>query len=89
MYADFEYILQPVDTCGQNLKVSYSNKTMIQEGFSFAYLIKSPFNDTLTKFVTYRGRDTAGAFISQNEGNFRNIYLKYLRDADPIHTLTP
>ncbi|KAJ8940769.1 hypothetical protein NQ318_000862, partial [Aromia moschata] len=53
------YILEP------NPHYSYTNRTFRHEPYSFAYLIKYSFNDSLSKFELYRGANAANGICKQ------------------------
>lgn len=48
------------------------------EPYSFAYYIKCTFDDSLSKYVTYRGRDCSEKFIEILVEDARNIYKNNL-----------
>lgn len=88
VYADFESILKPINTCEPNPERSYINKTFIHEPYSFAYFIKCSFDNSLCKFELYRGSDAAKVFVSRIESDLREIYNKYMKDIIPMVPLT-
>lgn len=54
IYADFESILQTVDTCAPNSSRSFTSISHVHKPFSFAYYIKCSFDDANSKLVHYR-----------------------------------
>uniref|UniRef100_A0A8D8QU03 DNA-directed DNA polymerase n=1 Tax=Cacopsylla melanoneura TaxID=428564 RepID=A0A8D8QU03_9HEMI len=55
IYADFECLLEKVDTCDLDPSSSYTNQIQVHTPFSFAYYIVGPDKDSC-KFVTYMGK---------------------------------
>lgn len=88
VYADFESVLKPIQTCEPNPKFSYTNKTFSHEPYSFAYFIKCSFDESISKFHLYRGPDAASTFVANLEADLREIYNKYLKNIVPIIPLT-
>ncbi|XP_030764719.1 uncharacterized protein LOC115888968 isoform X2 [Sitophilus oryzae] len=80
VYADFESILKPIATVAPSSTKSYTLKSVKHEPYSFAYLIKCSFDDSFSKFETYRGKDAAKEFVSHIENDLRSIYNIYLKD---------
>lgn len=89
VYADFESILKPLETVEPNPQDSYTIKSLKHEPYSFAYLIKCSFDDTISKFKLYRGSDAAQVFVSRIETDLRHLYNTYLRNIKPMDPLTP
>ncbi|KAJ8967216.1 hypothetical protein NQ317_001325 [Molorchus minor] len=89
VYADFESVLKPIQTCDGNPNASYTNKTFLHEPYSFAYLVKCSFNESITKFRLYRGVDAAKTFVTSIESDVKDIYNRYLKDIVPMAKLTP
>lgn len=88
VYADFESTLKPMDTCEPNPEKSYTCKTFSHEPYSFAYLIKCSFDDSLSKLVFYRGDNVAKEFVQRLEGDLREIYNNYLKNIVPMAPLS-
>lgn len=88
VYADFESILKPFDTCEPNPAKSFTNKTFSHEPFSFAYLIKCSFDDSLSKFVLYRGQNAGKEFIRRLESDLKQIYNEHLKEIVPMMPLS-
>ncbi|XP_074026183.1 uncharacterized protein [Leptinotarsa decemlineata] len=88
VYADFESILKPVHTNEPNPAHSFTNKTYLHEPYAFSYIIKCSFDDSISKFVLYRGADAAKVFVSNLEADVTNIYHKYLKNVVPMSPLT-
>lgn len=72
IYADFESILSPLQTVAENKNTFYSHKHI---PCSFAYYIHCNYDDSLSKFVLYRGEDCVEKFVD-------NIYSDARRIAD-------
>uniref|UniRef100_V5GJ86 DNA-directed DNA polymerase n=1 Tax=Anoplophora glabripennis TaxID=217634 RepID=V5GJ86_ANOGL len=88
VYADIESILKPIDTCESNPGKSYTCKTFIHEPFSFAYLIKYSFDDSLSKFVFYRGNNASKIFVERLESDLTEIYNNFLKNIVPMTPLS-
>lgn len=89
VYADFESILKPVDTCDPNPINSYTNTLQIHEPHSFAYYIKCLHNDALSKLVLYRGEDSAKKFVENLTADIKQIYHNHLKPIIPMKPLSP
>lgn len=85
IYADFESILEPVHQSTD----SATTMTHVHKPHSFAYYIKCDFDDSHSKFVTYRGIDCSKKFIEYIEADVRRIYHDYLETPVPMQPLTP
>ncbi|KAJ8949419.1 hypothetical protein NQ318_007519 [Aromia moschata] len=88
VYADFESVLKPIDTCEPNPQYSYTNRTFRHEPYSFAYIIKCSYNDSLSKFELYRGANAASVFVNKIENDLTRIYENYLKPIIPMEHLT-
>jgi hypothetical protein len=88
VYADFESVLKPVENNEPNPENSYTLKSLKHEPYSFAYLIKCSFNDSISKFELYRGNDAARVFVDRIETDLRHLYNTYLRDIKPMVPLS-
>ena len=88
VYADFESVLKPVETVEPNPQNSYTLNSLKHEPYSFAYLIKCSFNDSISKFELYRGNDAAKVFVDRIETDLRHLYNTYLKDIVPMDKLT-
>ncbi|XP_074034146.1 uncharacterized protein [Leptinotarsa decemlineata] len=88
VYADFESILKPVHTNEPNPAHSFTNETYFHEPYAFSYILKCSFDDSISKFVLYRGADAAKVFVSNLEADVTNIYHKYLKNVVPMSPLT-
>ena len=88
VYADFESVLKPVETVAPNPQNSYTVKSLKHEPYSFSYLIKCSFDDSISKFELYRGNDAAQVFVNRIETDLRHLYNTYLRDIKPMNRLT-
>lgn len=84
VYADFETVLKSIDTCDPDPSRSFTNKTYVHEPYSFAYLIKCSFDDSKSKFVSYRGKDAAKEFVCRLETDLKDIYDRHLAKSIPM-----
>lgn len=86
VYADFESLLQTIGTADkiQNFDESFSFKTHKHVPYSFAYYIKCSFDDSLSKFVPYRGPDAAKVFIESLEKDIQDLYNKHIKIIHPL-----
>lgn len=76
IYCDFEAILVPINTCIPNIQFPFSQNITKHEPHSFAYYIKCAYDDTLSKFVLYRGEDCGKQFIENLKLDLEIIYTK-------------
>ncbi|CAH1101722.1 unnamed protein product [Psylliodes chrysocephalus] len=88
IYADFESILKPIDTCEPDPEKKFTIPTYQHEPYSFAYLIKCSFDNSLTKFVTFTGDNAGSDFVKRLEDDVLTIYNTYLKDVVPMHQLS-
>ncbi|KAK4871823.1 hypothetical protein RN001_015947 [Aquatica leii] len=88
VYADFECILQPISFNEPNPQESFTVKTFKHNPYSFAYFIKCSFDDSLSKFYTYRGPDCAQIFIETLTYDCEKIYSEYFVTPKPMNDLT-
>nr|XP_008196089.1 PREDICTED: uncharacterized protein LOC103313764 [Tribolium castaneum]XP_015837943.1 PREDICTED: uncharacterized protein LOC103313764 [Tribolium castaneum]XP_015837944.1 PREDICTED: uncharacterized protein LOC103313764 [Tribolium castaneum] len=65
IYADFECLTVPLDTCYPNTKNSFTNPYQKHVAYSIAYFIKCSFDSKLDSFKTYRGEKPQEWFISE------------------------
>ena len=74
IYADFESILKPLDTCEPNPNKSYTHKYNKHEPVSFVYYIKS-FNENVYK-------STLRSYIKENEEDpdVIDVFINWLED---------
>lgn len=86
VFSDFEAILKPIGILEniKNLFQTFSIKTHQHIPYSFGYYIKCSFDNSISKYVTYRGPDAAKIFIEQLENDIKNIYHRYLKTPNPI-----
>ncbi|KAB0792615.1 hypothetical protein PPYR_11269 [Photinus pyralis] len=88
IYADFESILQPLDTAEPDPKKSFTIKTCKHTPYSFCYYIKSSYNDEWSRLETYRGENAAQIFITRLQNDIKNIYREYLLNVRPMEPLS-
>lgn len=82
IYADFECILKPLNNdSNTNLdpNSSYTIKNFEHLPYSFAYYIKCSFDDSISKFESYRGPNVAQTFVNFLERDAHNLYNKHLK----------
>ena len=74
IYADFESLLKPMDTCEPNPNKSYTHKYNKHEPVSFVYYIKS-FNENVYK-------STLRSYIKENEEDpdVIDVFINWLED---------
>lgn len=88
IYADFECMLEKLDTCMPNPSSQYVVQLRKHTPYSFAYYIKCSFDNSLSKFELYRGLDAPTVFVNRVEEDVRNIYNMYLKIVKPMKKLT-
>lgn len=88
VYADFESILKPIQTCSPDPSCSYTYSIDTHLPFSFAYKIVCSYNESLSKYVQYTGVDCAKVFLEKLTNDVTEIYTKYLNVNIPMHPLT-
>ncbi|XP_071055897.1 uncharacterized protein [Onthophagus taurus] len=91
VYADFEAILKPLTP--EEGKVYDDNKPYTarcfeHEPYAFAYYIKCAYDDNLSKFQIYRGRNAALEFIIRLEKDVIEIYKQHLRQTKDMIPLS-
>ena len=90
VYADFECITTPIDTCEPNPENSYTKQYQKHKPSSFCYYIKC-FDDKVysQKPVTYTAKseheDVAQKFVNMLEEDIRDIYDKFKRPKKMIY----
>ena len=74
IYADFESLLKPLDTCEPNPNKSYTHKYNKHEPVSFVYYIKS-FNESVYK-------STLRSYVKENEEDpdVIDVFINWLED---------
>ncbi|XP_030762209.1 uncharacterized protein LOC115887026 [Sitophilus oryzae] len=82
VYADFETILEPIQTEQNELdsEISYTVKTHQHVPYSFAYYIKCDFDNSQSIFKTFRGPDAHKVFIDWLETDCKSIYNRYMKN---------
>ncbi|XP_065678958.1 uncharacterized protein LOC136093691 [Hydra vulgaris] len=84
VYADFESIITPINTCTPNPNESYTKQYQKHTPSSFCYYIKC-FNESVyqSKLVTFtassENEDVAQKFIDMLEEDIKKIYNNYLK----------
>lgn len=86
IYADFDAFLEPVS---EN-SITPNKTTNIQrhDVYSFAYFIKCSYNDSLSKFRTYRGDSYGKIFFEMLSADVKEI-TEQLNTNVPLNDLTP
>ena len=87
VYADFERILKTVNDIQekQNLSDSFTVKKFEHVPYSFAYYIKCAFDNSFSKFETYRGHNCAEMFINLLQGDIQQIYNTFFKTITKIN----
>ncbi|XP_025829967.1 uncharacterized protein LOC112904359, partial [Agrilus planipennis] len=88
VYADFETVLRPIHTCFHDPNKTATTSTHKHQPHSFAYLMKCSFDDSLSKFRSYRGPDCANQFVTTLDRDVSDIYHRYLKIVSPMIPLT-
>lgn len=89
IYADFESLLKPIQTALPNPKNSFTVTTCEHQPYSFAYYVKCSFDNTVSKYVTYRGVNVVDEFMENLEKDAMSIYNHFLKDIRPMNALLP
>ena len=79
IYADFESILEKIDTVSPNPNKSYTNNYQKYTPCGFCYYIKSSVGDKYNKLEVYRGEDASEEFVRRLEKDcirLREIIVK-------------
>lgn len=63
VYADFEAFLNPIQTCTLNSAQSFTNNVQKHEVYSFGFYIKCSYEDRLSKYRTYTGKNCGEMFL--------------------------
>lgn len=74
VYADFETILKPFQTCEQPLTESFTSNKQIHIPVAFAYYVVCSYDESLNRFVQYRGPDCASKFLHYLYKHVSEIY---------------
>lgn len=88
IYCDFEAILKPISSCDSNPEKNYTRATHVHEAYSFAYFIKCSFDNTLSTFRTYRGKDCATVYMKWLIEDVRRIYKNHFEKPIAMKPLT-
>ena len=85
IYADFESILENIDTVSPNPNKLYTNKYQKHTPCGFCYYIKSAVGDEYNKLDLYRGEDASDEFVRRLEkdcetkrNNGENLYTNVI-----------
>ena len=88
VYADFEALLKPIHSDDEfDYSKSFTAKCYEHQPYAFAYYIKCSYDDSLSKFVIYRGDNAEVEFMSRLESDLVQIYQKYLAVIKPMNNL--
>lgn len=86
VYADFETLLLPYQSCEPNPSVSYTLNSKRHVAAAFAYHVVCSFDRTLNRFVQYRGRDCVKKFIQSLFEDINAIYKILNKEIPMIFT---
>ncbi len=87
IYADFESILEKIDTASPDPKESYTNKYQKHTPCGFCYYIKSSVGDEYNKLEEYRGSNTPEEFVKRLEKDCVRL-TKIMRETNKPMSLT-
>uniref|UniRef100_UPI0035900121 uncharacterized protein n=1 Tax=Myxine glutinosa TaxID=7769 RepID=UPI0035900121 len=87
IYADFESILEKIDTASPDPKDSYTNKYQKHTPCGFCYYIKSSVGDKYNKLEEYRGSNTPEEFVKRLEKDCVRL-TKIMRETNKPMSLT-
>ncbi|XP_063392461.1 uncharacterized protein LOC134677958 [Cydia fagiglandana] len=88
VYADFEAMLKPIiPTCTPSQSSSYTVDYQSHEPYSFGYYIKCSYDESKSKYVTFRGEDCAKEFIKSLETELAPFASK-IKTIIPMRSLT-
>ncbi|XP_063388138.1 uncharacterized protein LOC134674022 [Cydia fagiglandana] len=93
IYADFEAFLNPIQTGKINPTTSSTTNIQKHEVYSFGYYIKCSYNDKLSVYRTYKGKNCTQEFMKYMEQDLkaicrRNTFVKTplpLSNANNVH----
>lgn len=88
VFADFECILQDIDTCLPCPKTSSTTDVQQHVPFAFAYYVKCSHDSTLDKLKVYRGEDAAKKFVQYLVEDVKDIYHNVIMKPKPMSPLT-
>lgn len=74
VYADFETILKPCHSCEPEPTNSFTSNKQIHLPAAFAYYIVCSYDESLNRFVQYRGPDCASKFLKYLYKHVKDIY---------------
>ena len=91
VYADFECLFTPIQTCMPNPKKSYTKEYQRHEPISFCYIIKCFDEDVFPqKIVEYTAKseekDVAQKFVNSLEKGIKNIHFQFRKAANEIYS---
>lgn len=76
IYADFEAFLNPIKSCFNNPSNPYTSNIHEHEPYSFGYYIKCSYDDALSKYETYSGKNCAKEFMNRLHTDLKMICRK-------------
>ncbi len=88
VYADFETILETIPQPSTS-STSTTQNIKIHKPFSFAYYIKCSFDNSISKFVSYRGENCSLEFVKRLRNDLIQIYDEHLSKTVPMKELSP
>ena len=81
IYADFESIIKPIQTCQPNPEECYTEKKQKHVPVSFCYYVKCSFDDKNSKLVEYTAKtedeDVAQTFVDMLEEEVKTLYKNH------------
>lgn len=84
VYADFEAFLNPISGCSNNPSNSSTSNIHKHEVYSFGYYIKCSYNDSLSQYRSYTGKDCVVNFMKLLKKDLVNICAKLSFIKSPI-----
>lgn len=88
IYADFESFLKPIASCSPDPNLSSTTNVQRHDVFSFGYYIKCSYDDNLSKYVSYSGKNSAHIFLMKLQKDLKIICEKNRKQIRPL-PLTP
>lgn len=87
IYADFECILQSIDTSIPDMSKS-TVFTQQHIPYAFSYYIKCSLDDNFNKICSYKGLDSPKKFIEYLVEDVKYLYTTYIKVKKPMNPLT-
>ena len=81
IYADFESLIQPINTTQMSQSKSYANKLSIHKPMNFSYYVRCTFHDSYSKIVkhaaTSEEEDVSQMFLDGLVEEAKSIYDRF------------